>query len=92
MTVQLLVNSAETIPLKTRLAWLQEEHPTANIVAEIVDAEVDLDSPTAWDDHMKVIERLLPSRSMRRSRATRTGPNWRAASARHGCRSTRAGS
>lgn len=60
VTVQLLVNSAETIPLKTRLAWLQEEHPTANVVAEIDDAEVDFDSPTAWDDHMKVIERLLP--------------------------------
>lgn len=60
VTVQLLVNSAETIPLETRLAWLQEEHPTANIVAEIDDAEVDFDSPTAWDDHMKVTERLLP--------------------------------
>jgi HTH-type transcriptional repressor of NAD biosynthesis genes len=61
VTVQLLVNSAERIPLATRLAWLQEEHPTAHIVAEIDDAEVDFDSPTAWDDHMRVIERLLPT-------------------------------
>ena len=60
VTVQLLVNSAETIALEARLAWLQEEHPTANVVAEIDDAEVDFDSPTAWDDHMRVIERLLP--------------------------------
>ena len=61
VTVQLLVNSAETIPLETRLAWLQEEHPTAHIVGEIDDAEVDFDSPTAWDEHMRVIERLLPA-------------------------------
>ncbi|WP_375388367.1 AAA family ATPase [uncultured Amnibacterium sp.] len=59
VTVELLVNSAETIPLETRLAWLQEEHPTANVVAAMDDAEVDFDSPTAWDEHMLVIEGLL---------------------------------
>jgi hypothetical protein len=32
VTVQGLVNSAETIPLEARLAWLREEHPTANVV------------------------------------------------------------
>ena len=60
VTVQLLVSSAEGIPLETRLRWLQEEHPTAHVVAAIDDAEVDFDSPTAWDEHMRVIERLLP--------------------------------
>ncbi|GAA2753520.1 adenylyltransferase/cytidyltransferase family protein [Amnibacterium kyonggiense] len=60
VTVQLLVNSAETNPLKTRLTWLQQEHPNANIVAGVDDSEVDFDSPTAWDEHMRAIERLLP--------------------------------
>jgi HTH-type transcriptional regulator, transcriptional repressor of NAD biosynthesis genes len=59
VTVQLLAASWETIPLETRLAWLQEEHPTAHIVAAMDDAEVDFDSPTAWDEHMLVIEGLL---------------------------------
>ena len=47
VTVQLLVNSAETIPLETRLAWLQEEHPPAHTVAEIDEPKVDFDSPAA---------------------------------------------
>ena len=59
VTVQLLAASAEPVPITTRLAWLREEHPTADVVAAIDDAPVDFDSPAAWDEHMRVIERLL---------------------------------
>ncbi len=60
VTVELLVASAEAVPLEMRLAWLREEHPTAHVVAAIDDAPVDFDSPVAWDEHQRLIDALLP--------------------------------
>ena len=59
VTVQLLGASVESIPLETRAEWIRREHPTARLVTAIDDAEVDFDSPIAWDEHMLVIEGLL---------------------------------
>lgn len=59
LTVQVLANSAETIPLEVRVAWIREEHPEVNVVGGMDEAEVDFDSPAAWDAHMEVIEALL---------------------------------
>jgi HTH-type transcriptional regulator, transcriptional repressor of NAD biosynthesis genes len=61
VTVELLGASAESISLSTREEWLREEHPTARVVAAVDDAPVDFGSPAAWDEHMVVIESLLPS-------------------------------
>jgi HTH-type transcriptional repressor of NAD biosynthesis genes len=59
VTVQLLGATVESIPLETRAGWIRAEHPTAHLVTAIDDAEVDFDSPTAWDEHMVLITALL---------------------------------
>lgn len=59
LTVQVLANSAETIPLELRVAWIREEHPEVHVVGGMDEAKVDFDSPAAWDAHMEVIEALL---------------------------------
>jgi hypothetical protein len=57
MMIQLLMHSAQTIPFDLRLTSLKGEHPTANFVVAVVDAEINFDSLNAWDDHMKVEHR-----------------------------------
>ena len=59
VTVEVLASEVETIPLGHRLAWLREDHPTAAIVGGMDEAEVDFDSPAAWDAHMVPIRALL---------------------------------
>jgi len=59
VTVQVLASSVESIPLEVRAAWLREEHPGCRIVAAMDEAEVDFDSPAAWDAHLTVISSLL---------------------------------
>jgi NadR type nicotinamide-nucleotide adenylyltransferase len=59
VTVQLLASSVESIPLDVRAEWLRSEHPEVCVVAAMDDAEVDFRSPTAWDEHMRLIESLL---------------------------------
>ena len=59
VTVQLLGATVESIPLETRADWIRQEHPTARLVTAIDDAEVDFESPTAWAEHMILIESLL---------------------------------
>ena len=59
VTVQVLASSVESIPLDVRAAWVREEHPDVRVVAAMDDAEVDFDSPAAWDAHMPLIRDLL---------------------------------
>ncbi|USQ79201.1 AAA family ATPase [Ornithinimicrobium faecis] len=59
LTVQVLASSAETIPLDVRVSWIREEHPEVNVVGGMDEAEVDFDSPAAWDAHLALIEALL---------------------------------
>jgi NadR type nicotinamide-nucleotide adenylyltransferase len=59
LTVQVLANSQETVPLDVRVAWIREEHPEVDVVGGMDEAEVDFDSPTAWEAHMQVITALL---------------------------------
>lgn len=59
VTVQVLASSVESIPLEVRAAWVRERFPMLNVVAAMDDAEVDFDSPAAWDAHMAIIADLL---------------------------------
>lgn len=59
VTVQVLASSVESIPLDVRADWLRVEHPEVDVVAAMDEAEVDFDSPTAWDEHMRLINSLL---------------------------------
>lgn len=59
VTVQVIGSSVESIPLEHRVAWVRAEHPTAHVVSTLDDQEVDFDSPTAWDGHLRTIRGLL---------------------------------
>lgn len=59
VTVQVLASRVESLPLEERMDWIRQEHPTAHVVGDFDEAEVDFDSPSAWDEHMVVIRRLL---------------------------------
>ncbi|MCW5952496.1 MAG: AAA family ATPase [Propionibacteriaceae bacterium] len=59
VTVEVLASEVESIPLQNRVEWLREDHPTARVVGDLDEAEVDYDSPTAWDAHMVPIRALL---------------------------------
>lgn len=60
VVVEVLGASVESIPLETRAGWLREEHPSATVVAAMDDAPIDYQDPAVWDEHMRVIEGLLP--------------------------------
>lgn len=59
VTVQVLGASVESIPLEVRAAWIRESHPGVRVVTAVDDAPVDFDSPSAWREHMAVIEAHL---------------------------------
>lgn len=59
VTVEVLASEVESIPLQHRIDWLTEDHPTARVVGGMDEAEVDYNSPAAWDAHMAVIQDLL---------------------------------
>lgn len=59
VTVEVLGATVESVPLETRAEWVRQEHPTARVVSAMDDAEVNYESPAAWDAHMAVIEALL---------------------------------
>ncbi|WP_028709531.1 AAA family ATPase [Propionicicella superfundia] len=59
VTVQVLGSSQESVPLDVRAGWVRDRFPMLNVVAAMDEAEVDFDSPQAWDAHMTVIEALL---------------------------------
>lgn len=59
VTVQVLASSQESVPLEVRAGWIRERFPMLNVVAGMDEADVDFDSPQAWDAHMDVIEALL---------------------------------
>ena len=59
VTVEVLASGVESIPLQARLDWLAEDHPTARVVGAMDEAEIDYDSPAAWEAHMIPIRTLL---------------------------------
>lgn len=59
VTVEVLASEVESIPLQNRIEWLREDHPTAQVVGGMDEAEIDYDSPAIWDEHMTVIRALL---------------------------------
>lgn len=61
VTVQVLASARESIPLEVRAGWIRERFPMVEVVTGMDEAEVDFASPHAWDEHMRVIEALLPA-------------------------------
>lgn len=59
VTVEVLASQVESIPLLDRIEWLREDHPTARVVGDLDETEIDYDSPAIWDEHMAVIRALL---------------------------------
>ncbi len=60
VTVEVLGSSQESIPLEVRRAWVQERFPMLHVRAALDESPVDFESAPAWDEHMVVIESLLP--------------------------------
>ena len=58
VTVVVLAAFRESIPHPRRRLWLQETHPTANVVSGRDDAPVDFSSDAAWATHLAVIGEL----------------------------------
>lgn len=61
VTVEVLASSRESIPLEVRAGWLRERFPMLTVVEGMDEAEVDFDSPAAWDEHIVTIAELLDS-------------------------------
>lgn len=61
VTVQVLASVRESIPVDVRAGWIRERFPMLDVVTGMDEAEVDFDSPAAWDAHMAVIVGLLDS-------------------------------
>lgn len=61
LTVLVIGSTAESIPLATRVAWVQGEHPNAVVRSAVDDGRTDFSSPAAWDQHMAVAKGLLDS-------------------------------
>lgn len=59
VTVEVLASEVESLALEERMDWIRQEHPTARVVGGYDEAEIDFESPTAWDEHMVVIRDLL---------------------------------
>lgn len=59
VTVQVIANSNQDIPIETRVNWIREVHPRAHVVSATDDTPVDFDDPAIWDRHMRVINALL---------------------------------
>lgn len=60
VTVVLLGNSSESIPVQLRHEWLEEMHPDARIVSGTADHVIDYDDPAVWDLWMREIRGLCP--------------------------------
>lgn len=62
LTVLVCAATVESIPLATRVAWLQEAHPDARVVGTVDDVHMDLNDPAIWDAHMAVFQAAVPER------------------------------
>ncbi|HVF52584.1 MAG TPA: AAA family ATPase [Actinomycetota bacterium] len=60
VTVVLLANSRESIPVGERHAWLQEIHPNVQVVSSVADHPIDYDDASVWDLWEKEIRALCP--------------------------------
>ena len=59
VTVVLLANSAESIPVEVRHGWIAEVHPRANVVSGTADHPIDYYDPHVWDLWEREIRELL---------------------------------
>lgn len=60
VTVVLLANSRESIPVEVRHEWLEEIHPQARVVSTVADHPVAYQDPGIWDLWEKEIRTLCP--------------------------------
>lgn len=61
VTVVLLANSRESIPVDVRHRWLEEIHPEARVVSTVADHPVDYHDVGVWDLWEKEIRALCPA-------------------------------
>lgn len=59
VTVMLLANSAESIPVAVRHQWIAETHPDAHVVSAIADHPIDYDDSMVWNLWECEIRQLL---------------------------------
>ncbi|GLZ79274.1 transcriptional regulator NadR [Actinorhabdospora filicis] len=61
LTVLVCASTVESIPLETRVRWLREEHPDAEVVGTVDDVPVDYADPAIWAAHMAVFRAAVPA-------------------------------
>lgn len=59
VTVMLLANSAESIPVGVRHQWIAERHPQAHVVSGTADHPIDYDDRQVWELWEREIRQLL---------------------------------
>ncbi len=62
LTVLVCHATVESIPMATRMAWLQEAHPNARVIGTVDDVHMDLGDEAIWNAHMAIFKAAVPER------------------------------
>jgi len=62
LTVLVSHATVESVPLATRMAWLQEAHPGARVIGTVDDVHMDLGDEAIWNAHMTIFKAAVPER------------------------------
>lgn len=62
LTVLVSHATVESIPLATRIAWLQEAHPEARVIGTVDDVHMDLNDEAIWQAHVDIFKAAVPER------------------------------
>lgn len=62
LTVLVSHATVESIPLATRMAWIQEAHPGARVIGTVDDVHMDLNDEAIWQAHVDIFKAAVPER------------------------------
>ncbi|MEV3936428.1 AAA family ATPase [Glycomyces sp. NPDC049804] len=62
LTVLVSHATVESIPMATRVAWIQEAHPDARVIGTIDDVHMDLHDEKIWQAHVDIFKAAVPER------------------------------
>jgi NadR type nicotinamide-nucleotide adenylyltransferase len=62
LTVLVSHATVESIPMETRVAWLQEAHPDTRVIGTIDDVHMDLNDEAIWNAHMAIFKTAVPEK------------------------------
>lgn len=62
LTVLVSHATVESIPMATRVAWLQEAHPDARVIGTVDDVHMDLNDEAIWQAHVDIFKAAVPER------------------------------